>query len=69
MLTAVVLMQGTGEFTMEDNEHLPISQGVQMQLVNSHKARKGTEQPGIPLSLILSNLPSEKSKIFFSNSF
>ncbi|KAK4798270.1 hypothetical protein SAY86_030596 [Trapa natans] len=37
------MTQGKGEFTMEYKEHLPVSQDVQMQLVNSHKASKGAE--------------------------
>ncbi|KAK4760233.1 hypothetical protein SAY87_023364 [Trapa incisa] len=37
------MTQGKGEFTMEYKEHLPVPQDVQMQLVNSHKASKGTE--------------------------
>ncbi|CAN6451516.1 unnamed protein product [Victoria cruziana] len=37
------MTQGKGEFTMEYKEHLPVSQDVQMQLVNSYKASKGTE--------------------------
>ncbi|TVU10649.1 hypothetical protein EJB05_44193 [Eragrostis curvula] len=35
--------QGKGEFTMEYLEHNTVSQDVQMQLVNAHKATKGTE--------------------------
>ncbi|GJM99639.1 hypothetical protein PR202_ga16760 [Eleusine coracana subsp. coracana] len=35
--------QGKGEFTMEYLEHNTVSQDVQMQLVNSYKATKGTE--------------------------
>ncbi|WVZ75408.1 hypothetical protein U9M48_023461 [Paspalum notatum var. saurae] len=35
--------QGKGEFTMEYLEHNIVSQDVQMQLVNSYKAAKGTE--------------------------
>ncbi|XP_066364487.1 elongation factor G, mitochondrial-like isoform X3 [Miscanthus floridulus] len=35
--------QGKGEFTMEYLEHNVVSQDVQMQLVNSYKAAKGTE--------------------------
>ncbi|OWM80153.1 hypothetical protein CDL15_Pgr019317 [Punica granatum] len=37
------MTQGKGEFTMEYKEHAPVSQDVQMQLVNSHKASKGAE--------------------------
>lgn len=37
------MTQGKGEFTMEYKEHLPVSQDVQMQLVNSHKASKAAE--------------------------
>ncbi|XP_031499860.1 elongation factor G, mitochondrial-like [Nymphaea colorata] len=37
------MTQGKGEFTMEYKEHLPVSQDVQMQLVNSYKASKGAE--------------------------
>lgn len=36
-------LQGKGEFTMEYLEHNIVSQDVQMQLVNSYKAAKGTE--------------------------
>uniref|UniRef100_A0A2P2LU90 Elongation factor G, mitochondrial n=2 Tax=Rhizophora mucronata TaxID=61149 RepID=A0A2P2LU90_RHIMU len=32
------MTQGKGEFTMEYKEHLPVSQDVQMQLVNTYKA-------------------------------
>ncbi|CAA7392090.1 unnamed protein product [Spirodela intermedia] len=35
------MTQGKGEFTMEYKEHLPVSQDVQMQLVNSYKATRG----------------------------
>ncbi|KAK0581113.1 hypothetical protein LWI29_010148 [Acer saccharum] len=37
------MTQGKGEFTMEYKEHLPVSQDVQMQLVNTYKASKGVE--------------------------
>ncbi|KAG1334998.1 elongation factor G, mitochondrial [Cocos nucifera] len=37
------MTQGKGEFTMEYLEHSPVSQDVQMQLVNTYKATKGTE--------------------------
>ena len=37
------VLQGKGEFTMEYLEHNIVSQDVQMQLVNSYKAAKGTE--------------------------
>ncbi|XP_072965125.1 elongation factor G, mitochondrial [Typha angustifolia] len=37
------MTQGKGEFTMEYLEHSPVSQDVQMQLVNTYKAGKGTE--------------------------
>ncbi|XP_058094853.1 elongation factor G-1, mitochondrial-like [Magnolia sinica] len=37
------MTQGKGEFTMEYKEHLPVPQDVQMQLVNTYKASKGTE--------------------------
>ncbi|EOX96370.1 PREDICTED: elongation factor G-1, mitochondrial [Theobroma cacao] len=37
------MTQGKGEFTMEYKEHLPVSQDVQMQLVNTHKASKAAE--------------------------
>ncbi|KAI9181115.1 hypothetical protein LWI28_011597 [Acer negundo] len=37
------MTQGKGEFTMEYKEHLPVSQDVQMQLVNTYKASKGAE--------------------------
>ncbi|KAF7150583.1 hypothetical protein RHSIM_Rhsim02G0217200 [Rhododendron simsii] len=37
------MTQGKGEFTMEYKEHLPVSQDVQMQLVNNHKASKAAE--------------------------
>jgi len=36
--------QGKGEFTMEYKEHSPVSQDVQMELVNSYKAAKDAEQ-------------------------
>jgi elongation factor G len=36
-------MQGKGEFTMEYREHAPVSQDVQMQLINSYKMTKGAE--------------------------
>lgn len=32
-------VQGKGEFTMEYKEHSAVSQDVQMQLVNTHKAK------------------------------
>lgn len=34
------VLQGKGEFTMEYKEHSAVSQDVQMQLVNAHKASK-----------------------------
>ncbi|MQL81474.1 hypothetical protein Taro_013921 [Colocasia esculenta] len=34
------MTQGKGEFTMEYKEHLPVSQDIQTQLVNSYKATK-----------------------------
>ncbi|XP_077251338.1 elongation factor G, mitochondrial-like isoform X1 [Tasmannia lanceolata] len=37
------MTQGKGEFTMEYKEHLPVSQDVQMQLVNTYKASKAAE--------------------------
>lgn len=37
------MTQGKGEFTMEYKEHLPVSQDVQMQLVNTYKATKAAE--------------------------
>ncbi|KAL6965073.1 Elongation factor G-1, mitochondrial [Sarracenia purpurea var. burkii] len=37
------MTQGKGEFTMEYKEHSPVSQDVQMQLVNTHKATKAAE--------------------------
>ncbi|PPS19887.1 hypothetical protein GOBAR_AA00688 [Gossypium barbadense] len=37
------MTQGKGEFTMEYKEHSPVSQDVQMQLVNTHKANKAVE--------------------------
>ncbi|XP_022770225.1 elongation factor G-1, mitochondrial-like isoform X2 [Durio zibethinus] len=37
------MTQGKGEFTMEYKEHSPVSQDVQMQLVNTHKASKAAE--------------------------
>ncbi|KAE8660429.1 Elongation factor G [Hibiscus syriacus] len=37
------MTQGKGEFTMEYKEHLPVSQDVQMQLVNNYKANKAAE--------------------------
>ncbi|KAK3195126.1 hypothetical protein Dsin_026436 [Dipteronia sinensis] len=37
------MTQGKGEFTMEYKEHLPVSQDVQLQLVNTYKASKGAE--------------------------
>lgn len=37
------MTQGKGEFTMEYMEHNTVSQDVQMQLVNSHKATKSPE--------------------------
>lgn len=36
-------LQGKGEFTMEYKEHSPVSQDVQMQLVNTYKASKTAE--------------------------
>lgn len=36
-------LQGKGEFTMEYKEHSPVSQDVQMQLVNTYKANKAAE--------------------------
>lgn len=36
------MTQGKGEFTMEYIEHLPVAQDVQTQLINAHKAVKGT---------------------------
>ncbi|XP_065873260.1 elongation factor G-2, mitochondrial isoform X1 [Euphorbia lathyris] len=35
------MTQGKGEFTMEYKEHLPVSQDVQKQLVNTYNASKG----------------------------
>uniref|UniRef100_A0A6N2KBK8 Tr-type G domain-containing protein n=1 Tax=Salix viminalis TaxID=40686 RepID=A0A6N2KBK8_SALVM len=37
------MTQGKGEFTMEYKEHSPVSQDVQMQLVNTYKACKAAE--------------------------
>ncbi|KAF2283191.1 hypothetical protein GH714_043521 [Hevea brasiliensis] len=37
------MTQGKGEFTMEYKEHSPVSQDVQMQLVNTYKATKAAE--------------------------
>ena len=37
------MTQGKGEFTMEYREHSPVSQDVQLQLVNSYKKEKGVE--------------------------
>ncbi|KAM3212063.1 hypothetical protein ACQJBY_065258 [Aegilops geniculata] len=37
------MTQGKGEFTMEYMEHNTVSQDVQMQLVNAHKATKSTD--------------------------
>ncbi|CAK9188419.1 unnamed protein product [Ilex paraguariensis] len=37
------MTQGKGEFTMEYKEHSPVSNDVQMQLINTHNANKGTE--------------------------
>ncbi|CAL5340297.1 unnamed protein product [Camellia sinensis] len=37
------MTQGKGEFTMEYKEHAPVSQEVQMQLVNTYKAAKAAE--------------------------
>ncbi|XP_024453981.1 elongation factor G-1, mitochondrial isoform X2 [Populus trichocarpa] len=37
------MTQGKGEFTMEYKEHSPVSQDVQMQLVNTYMASKGAE--------------------------
>lgn len=39
----VHVLQGKGEFTMEYMEHNTVSQDVQMQLVNAHKATKSTD--------------------------
>jgi elongation factor G len=36
-------LQGKGEFTMEYKERSPVSQDVQMQLVNTYMASKGAE--------------------------
>lgn len=36
-------MQGKGEFTMEYKEHMPVSNDVQMQLVNNYKGTKEAE--------------------------
>ncbi|KAJ6838381.1 elongation factor G, mitochondrial-like isoform X1 [Iris pallida] len=38
------MTQGKGEFTMEYLEHSPVSQDVQMQLVNTYKASKDTAE-------------------------
>ena len=38
------VQQGKGEFTMEYREHSPVSQEVQMQLVNNFKASKNTTE-------------------------
>ncbi|RVW15288.1 Elongation factor G, mitochondrial [Vitis vinifera] len=37
------MTQGKGEFTMEYKEHSPVSQDVQLQLVNTYKANKAAE--------------------------
>ncbi|XP_026401429.1 elongation factor G-1, mitochondrial-like [Papaver somniferum] len=37
------MTQGKGEFTMEYKEHSPVSQDVQLQLVNAFKGTKGPE--------------------------
>lgn len=37
------MTQGKGEFSMEYKEHSPVSPDVQAQLINTHKASKGTE--------------------------
>ncbi|KAK3014537.1 hypothetical protein RJ639_008311 [Escallonia herrerae] len=37
------MTQGKGEFTMEYKEHSPVSNDVQMQLVNTYKATKAAE--------------------------
>ncbi|KAL8129521.1 hypothetical protein V2J09_018676 [Rumex salicifolius] len=37
------MTQGKGEFTMEYKEHSPVSNDVQMELINTHKASKPTE--------------------------
>ncbi|XP_024032543.1 elongation factor G-2, mitochondrial [Morus notabilis] len=37
------MTQGKGEFTMEYKEHMPVSNDVQMQLVNSYKGTKEAE--------------------------
>ncbi|XP_010258866.1 PREDICTED: elongation factor G, mitochondrial-like [Nelumbo nucifera] len=37
------MTQGKGEFTMEYKEHSPVSQDVQMQLINTYKAAKAAE--------------------------
>ncbi|KAL5706099.1 Elongation factor G-1 [Ranunculus cassubicifolius] len=37
------MTQGKGEFTMEYKEHSPVSQDVQLQLVNTYKATKAAE--------------------------
>ncbi|KAJ6833629.1 elongation factor G, mitochondrial-like isoform X1 [Iris pallida] len=38
------MTQGKGEFTMEYLEHSPVSQDVQMQLVNAYTANKGSTE-------------------------
>lgn len=43
MIWILLFWQGKGEFTMEYKEHLPVSQDVQMQLVNAYKVSKGAE--------------------------
>ena len=44
LLTLHSLSQGKGEFTMEYKEHSPVSNDVQMELVNTYKANKVAEQ-------------------------
>ena len=39
----ILYVQGKGEFTMEYKEHSPVSQDVQLQLVNTYKANKAAE--------------------------
>lgn len=38
------MTQGKGEFTMEYKEHSPVSQDVQMELINNYKSTKAGEQ-------------------------